>query len=930
MRRLLHRALLRGNPRSMTTTLGRHSPATVIGMALPCRHPPVAAAGGVSVSARQRRVSSTSPKPDPLISIPITQLIDQTHVLLEQESIDDCDLIAVMTDWLHHHTATPDTAASQMQLLLEHWLGTCTYYRTSEPFFLLLQQLAKMGEGQRAALVVDTWLGKLGGHLSLAPTLRAFHCALGGHARSAKVSVDAMLDIVAFLERTDMGPTVETYSHLVVAMERDSDHTHKWTDQMLSAIQQMDSKWNDSSSEQTYHYVRGYSRAMAWALKKKQWKLGREWYAKILLQVLQRPRLVHSTVPYEFPDNKERVEKLVGNLTRDYLSILFRLQEYEQTPKRQDPRMDEALVVLYTLTSLEMDHLPWANHYTSIIEMWSRTHRPGLWEFLKPVQQERLAQGKPNPIAWYSMTLLYLQKRKQPKDSEDLLHHVMELHNTDQLRGATDLELTRCWNHVLAAVPPVRVPALWTKFQAAEILPNYMTYNHVLWGLAHIASFRSAQDAQQVLSEMTDRGYPPQASHYGAVISAWTASHATDAAHRADALLQELEEKYFHTQQEWDEPRIDLYTNIIGAYGRSKTPLMAIEVFHRMKNHVEVDVVAYGALIHALGRAKTAEAAERTEEIVAEMEHAATFQNKTHLRPNSHIYTSCINAWALSKAPDAPQRAERLVGLLEDSYAATGRNDLQPDSVVYGTLVDVWARSTHPDAGKKAETWLRRFQDMGGTMNRVMYTNVIAAWWRSKADQPEQAIALLEEMKDEFANGNVDAAPDNRAYTTVIQTMAASSRPDKALLAWTLMEEMSKGYQAGNELLKPSVYPFTAVLNACAYTRGDANAADAVRVTLLVLNEMQVLGVAPNHVTYRTALNVFVSRNAKKRADHKEQEREQMIKVIFHRCCQDGQVHPDIVELLRRHHPKVYDRIPKDRSTGNVQVPLEWTINVKE
>jgi hypothetical protein len=143
---------------------------------------------------------------------------------------------------------------------------------------------------------------------------------------------------------------------------------------------------------------------------------------------------------------------------------------------------------------------------------------------------------------------------------------------------------------------------------------------------------------------------------------------------------------------------------------------------------------------------------------------------------------------------------------------------------------------------------------------------------------------------------------------------------------------MSREYQAGNELLKPSVYPFTAVLNACAYTRGDADAvADAIRVTLLVLNEMQVLGIAPNHITYRTALNVFVSRNAAHRsADSPDPEREQMIKVIFQRCCQDGQVHPEIVELLRRHCPKIYDRIPKDKRTGNVQMPVEWAINVKE
>ena len=877
--------------------------------------------GGVN----RRPLSIASYQDDKLVSIQTNQLIDQTNILLEQSSMSDVDIIAVLTDWLHH---TSPEALSNMQLLMEHWIATTTKYTTNQPFKLVLQKFAQVGEAHRAALLLDTWIGKLGGHLSLSPTLHDFHSVLEAYTRSSRVSIQAMLDLVSFMEHQDMCPTVQTYSLLVVGIVRDHTVYNNWTNVLTTAMNRMEEKWE--TSDQAYHYLRGYSRAIRWALKKKQWSLGQEWYAKIY-KLLRHPSVIHATVEHQRLEAEDHVDKLVGNLTSDYLSLTFRLQEYQQQNKGQDPSMKDALNVLDTISALKLEYLPWANHYSIIIEMWSRTKRPGLLEFLKNTQDIRLAQGKQLPIAWYSLTLLHTGKLHQSKDCEDLLQTVMELYQRDQLRGATDLELTRCWSHVLAAAPPARLPIVWAQFKAAAIQPNYMIYNNVLWGLARTRnSIRVGHDANEILSSMTDAGFPPQASHYSAVITACTNSSASDAASRADKLLQASEKRYCYTQQEWDRPRIDVYTNVIKAYGRSKTPLQALDVYHRMKDgeYAEPDVIVYGALIHALGLAKSVEAAEQAETILLEMEHAATFGQREELRPNTYIYTSCIKAWSMSTSENAPYRAEQLIGRLEDAFNATGKKDLKPDSVCYGTLVDAWARSRHPDAGNKAETWLRRFHDAGGTMNCIMYTNVIAAWWRSKADQPERALALLQEMKDECAKGNSEAAPDNRTYTTVIQTIAASSRPDKAIWAWKLVEEMSAAYISGNELLKPTAFPFTAVLNACAFTRSEANIADAFRIALLVLNEMHALDISPNHVAYRTALSVFFPRN---NGDVRmEKESKEITDVIFNRCCQDGQVHPEIVELLRLHRPEVYGRIPRNISTGKVQLPPEWTINVHE
>ena len=106
------------------------------------------------------------------------------------------------------------------------------------------------------------------------PTLHAFHSVLEAYTRSPRISIQAMLDLVVFVEHQDMCPNVETYSLLVVGIVRDHAIHNNWTDVLTTAMNRMEEKWKPS--DQLYHYLRGYSRAIRWALKKKQWTLDRK------------------------------------------------------------------------------------------------------------------------------------------------------------------------------------------------------------------------------------------------------------------------------------------------------------------------------------------------------------------------------------------------------------------------------------------------------------------------------------------------------------------------------------------------------------------------------------------------------------------------------------------------------------------------------
>ena len=73
----------------------------------------------------------------------------------------------------------------------------------------------------------------------------------------------------------------------------------------------------------------------------------------------------------------------------------------------------------------------------------------------------------------------------------------------------------------------------------------------------------------------------------------------------------------------------------------------------------------------------------------------------------------------------------------------------------------------------------------------------------------------------------------------VINCYARSDEEDKAVKAMSILRRMEEQYRSGNAEAQPNEIAYNSVLNACAYTFGDAKAIEtAFKIACLVFDEI--------------------------------------------------------------------------------------------
>lgn len=141
---------------------------------------------------------------------------------------------------------------------------------------------------------------------------------------------------------------------------------------------------------------------------------------------------------------------------------------------------------------------------------------------------------------------------------------------------------------------------------------------------------------------------------------------------------------------------------------------------------------------------------------------------------------------------------------------------------------------------------------------------------------------------------------------------------------------MSKLYEEGNINLRPNVVAVNAVMNACAYTGGDVHdQSRAMDIAHKRLSELEKSSYGkPDQVTYGTFLKVCA--NQMSDCDN----RQQVIEIIFKKCCRDGQVGNLVIQQLKTMGPpELYERLVGRHVEEDVnmsELPHEWTCNVVE
>lgn len=123
-------------------------------------------------------------------------------------------------------------------------------------------------------------------------------------------------------------------------------------------------------------------------------------------------------------------------------------------------------------------------------------------------------------------------------------------------------------------------------------------------------------------------------------------------------------------------------------------------------------------------------------------------------------------------------------------------------------------------------------------------------------------------------------------------------KKDKAERAYNLYKEMEKLYKAGNKYVRPNVVAANAVMNACAYTKADdirmsTRAVEIAHEVLRHIEQKKPLAGKPDQITYGTFLKVCSTQMPNSNT------REQVIDVVFKKCCKDGQCGDFVLQQLQ-------------------------------
>ena len=215
------------------------------------------------------------------------------------------------------------------------------------------------------------------------------------------------------------------------------------------------------------------------------------------------------------------------------------------------------------------------------------------------------------------------------------------------------------------------------------------------------------------------------------------------------------------------------------------------------------------------------------------------------------------------------------------------------------------------------------------------YNSLITAWGRSKEEgSPERAKGILDEMIKMNSNGTHAVYPTAQSFSIVIDAWARSNNIYKARMASSLLVEME--YYADEEKVKslrPNVFVYATVLNACAQTFGNAEVKlEALNIAIETFQKLEVSSfTSPNHVAYAAFL-----KTCRKFMGKDDQRRIKLVERAVHKCIKDGQVGEYVLQQINLLHiPSFYSQIRNEFEPTNgpvtmQDIPVAWSRNVKE
>jgi pentatricopeptide repeat protein len=313
-----------------------------------------------------------------------------------------------------------------------------------------------------------------------------------------------------------------------------------------------------------------------------------------------------------------------------------------------------------------------------------------------------------------------------------------------------------------------------------------------------------------ILNETTLHAGPPRVRvkpnvrSFATVMDAWSRQGDLDAAHRAEAVLQDCAQRFADTGDEALRPNRIAYNTLLSAYAHCAAVDDCLDILAQMP--VAPDVISYNACLHAIARAGGPEAGEQAEVLLRSMTVA----------PNARSYTTCMDAWSQSLQP---ARAHALLEELLQVYNRTQHVSVRPNAVSFSTVIHAYAVSKDPEKAHKAYQVLQLMSKYNVEPNRVTYNNLLNACASSVKSSPHDMTLI----KQVYATVISHHSPDAATFGTVLKACSKLSVKDTEFAVAVFREACQRG------LVSPGVqWQFRQAVPMDTYRplMGGSNAAD--------------------------------------------------------------------------------------------------------
>ena len=328
--------------------------------------------------------------------------------------------------------------------------------------------------------------------------------------------------------------------------------------------------------------------------------------------------------------------------------------------------------------------------------------------------------------------------------------------------------------------------------------PDVYTYTAVIDAYARSGGAKwAAIEAERVLFDMMDGGAErfsadgsssateDVSAAANAVMNCWARCRSREGAERAQAILERM--KYLRTRGS-DElsirPTTYSFSTAISAWKNS-----------------------------GVGEVEAAERAETLLQNMVDLAENDADGAGDIAKPNTVCFNSVIDCWSRCGTLDAVNRTEELLKRMEEMT----QFDVTPDEVTYNTIINAYSNCGDKNAARSAAKILERMTANGVNPSRRTYNTLLKAHAKNK--DPRAARQILDSMIEAYKAGDEEAGPDVVSFGTVTDAWAKSAEWNKAKEAKSTVDDLLQFWmEGGSDGAKPNIFPFNAVLNACAFS----------------------------------------------------------------------------------------------------------------